>query len=318
LDKESNTHFKGDIMRQIPRIALLSLSFTAFQTSLYAHVNISQNVYTQNDEDTDLINLLPEKYRKDVTNNIQSAGSNKGQLLSAIKSVNPDYRSGLGFLLAYMPSEDLQNLSADFILDNVNLAYQVKENTPWANTFDEEMFFNYILPYINVNERRDNWRQDFYNRFYDAAVAEGSVEGAVKKLNQFVFDTFNVRYHAYLREKPDQSPYESIEIGYASCTGLSILLADALRAVGIPARLVGTPSWKNGGNHTWVEVWDNGWHYIGAAEPGEYDQTWFTEQAREASIYAVSYKHTAVNFPMVWNYYNKEVYAETVTERYRK
>ena len=39
---------------------------------------------------------------------------------------------------------------------------------------------------------------------------------------------------------------------------MSIFLITALRAVGIPARMVGTPEWafgpQAGGNHDWVEV----------------------------------------------------------------
>ena len=59
-----------------------------------------------------------------------------------------------------------------------------------------------------------------------------------------------------------------METGLASCTGLSILLVDACRALGIPARIVGCPLWVNKrGNHTWVEVWDEGvWKFTGAAE----------------------------------------------------
>ena len=61
---------------------------------------------------------------------------------------------------------------------------------------------------------------------------------------------------------------ESMETGLASCTGLSILLIDACRSVGVPARFVGTPLWADGsGNHSWVEIWDGGWHFVGAAEP---------------------------------------------------
>ena len=76
-----------------------------------------------------------------------------------------------------------------------------------------------------------------------------------------------------------------MESGRATCTGLSIILTDACRAVGIPARAVGTPMWSNGrGNHTWVEIWDNGWHFLGA---DEYDAKglnhgWFTGDASQA------------------------------------
>ena len=57
-------------------------------------------------------------------------------------------------------------------------------------------------------------------------------------------------------------PMSTIGFGYASCTGISILFCNALRAVGVPARVVGTPAWygnRTNGNHNWVEV------YVGAA-----------------------------------------------------
>ena len=49
-----------------------------------------------------------------------------------------------------------------------------------------------------------------------------------------------------------------IAYGHSSCTGLAILLVAALRAVGIPARMAGTPAWHGNddeGNHSWVEVY---------------------------------------------------------------
>merc|ERR1711862_699566 len=77
-------------------------------------------------------------------------------------------------------------------------------------------------------------------------------------------------------------PMSVIDYGYASCTGVSIMLVDALRSVGIPARIAGTPAWHGNasiGNHNWVEVWlgkgkglhGDDWSFIEAepAGPGE-------------------------------------------------
>src|SRR5205085_3803 len=81
------------------------------------------------------------------------------------------------------------------------------------------------------------------------------------------------------------------------------------------------------GNHTWVEVWDNGWHFTGAAEPDPkgLDRAWFQGDASDAqadsklhAIYAVSFKKTAVTFPLVWAEERKDVFAENVTARYAK
>jgi len=127
-----------------------------------------------------------------------------------------------------------------------------------------------------------------------------------------------------------------MQIGFASCTGLSIIMVDACRAVGIPARVTGIPAWKDkkgdakgnhGGNHNWVEVWDYGkWHHLGASEPSELDKTWFTKKTATASdtekwyhgIYGTSYKKTGKNFPMVWDLKDKSVSAVDLTEYYIK
>lgn len=305
-------------------IATLGFSLSPLSIHASALPQISHNTVYDDDE-TDLINQLPIEYRNAVKANLIIAGENKAQLLLTIKNINNKHIEGLAFILAYMPPSDLKQITADFLIENIELAYSAVARSPWGSRIPHDIFLNDILPYVNVTETRENWRKDFYEKFFAIAEQEGDISNAVRKLNGFVFETFNVKYHAYLRKKPDQSPYESIAIGYASCTGLSILIADVLRSVGIPARLAGIPSWTNtGGNHTWVEVWDNGWHYIEAASPGNYDDTWFSGQATEAntqnylnSIYAVSYAKTSTLFPLVWDN-RAHIYAENVTLRYKK
>ena len=56
-------------------------------------------------------------------------------------------------------------------------------------------------------------------------------------------------------DKQRSAPVQTWAAGHASCTGLSIFLISALRSVGIPVRLAGTPAWVlTDGNHDWVEV----------------------------------------------------------------
>src|SRR5262249_30544585 len=79
------------------------------------------------------------------------------------------------------------------------------------------------------------------------------------------------------------------------------------RSVGVPARIAGIPMWvDNRGNHTWVEVWDGDWHFVGAAEPDTngLDHAWFVHDASLAlkdqpshSIYASSFQKTGLPYP---------------------
>ncbi|MFZ1290452.1 MAG: transglutaminase-like domain-containing protein [Melioribacteraceae bacterium] len=253
------------------------------------------------------------------------AGENLNQIKIAIKNCPENQKEGLQFLLQNMPDRDLKNLSSEFLLTNLNYSYKVLDSVKWRNQIPKEIFLNYILPYANLHERRDNWREEFFNKFFPLVKNLNSTSVASLKLNKEIWEMENVHYSTK-RPKADQSPYESIDAGIASCTGLSILLIDICRAVGIPARFVGVPLWKDhSGNHSWVEIWDNGWHFIGAAEESPLDQTWFGERAIlsddtnwKYSIYASSFKKTNVIFPPLFDSTATYVYADIVTDFYNK
>lgn len=260
-------------------------------------------------EATAALVLVPEGYREAVSRRLDAAGSNRGQMIEAIGRCPEEQREGMAFLLANMPENDLRSLKAEYLLRNVALAYEARSKRPWARAVPEEIFLDAVLPYASVNERRDDWRQDFSGRFAGMVKDCASATEAAQTLNREIFKALGVKYHATKRRKPDQSPYESMEVGYASCTGLSILLADACRAVGVPARVVGTPRWSDdSGNHTWVEFWDGQWWFIGAAEPGALNDTWFASLAAKADdtrpenrIYAASFRQTHTPFVMIWS-----------------
>lgn len=258
---------------------------------------------------------------------VASPSTTPDRWASAMESIHADYRPGFEFLLEHMPPDDRKNLSVELVVENVEYAYKAWQAAPWHDAVSEEIFFNEILPYANINERRDSWRKDFYEKFGPLVAEATTPSEAAAILNNKVFPAVGVIYSTK-RPKADQSPYESIEAGMASCTGLSVLLIDACRAVGVPARFVGTPLWADGsGNHSWMEVWDQGWHFTGAAEPtgSDLNKAWFTDRAskalvhdRERAIYAVSYKKTNISLPMVWKPDADTVYAVNVTGRYAK
>lgn len=260
-----------------------------------------------------------------ITDALERAGSNRSQIQNALEKTPAAQKAGMEFLIAHMPEEDLQNLSAKYLLTNLTLAYKAWDESPWKNDVPESLFFNNILPYANINEERDSWRTDFYKRCKPLIAGAKTPSEAAVLLNQKLFKELNVKYSTK-RNRADQGPSESIRTGLASCTGLSILLIDACRSVGIPARFVGTPLWTNkSGNHSWVEIWDGGWHFTGACEPtgNELDKGWFKGRASTAqadhplhAIYAVSYKKTPAAFPMVWAPANRTVSAVNVTDRY--
>ncbi|UCG49301.1 MAG: transglutaminase domain-containing protein, partial [Phycisphaerales bacterium] len=256
---------------------------------------------------------------------MQRAGDNAAQLRNALENAPNDQKEAVRFLIAHMPDRDLKSLSAQFLLTNVRFAYRAWSRAPWKDRIPKDIFLNDVLPYASINERRDDWREDFYNRFMPLVAGADSPSQAAAILNRKIFNILNVRF-SRARPKPDQSPYESIKAQMASCTGLSVLLIDACRAVAVPARFAGTPLWADrSGNHSWVEIWDGKWHFTGAAEPtaDNLDRAWFTARAAKAqpdhrlhAIYATSFKRTPLTFPLVWARRVDYVYAVNVTDRY--
>ena len=266
---------------------------------------------------------VPKQYTRLLNTAFQKAGEHAGELKKALENCPAGQKEGMAFLIAYMPERDLKTLTADFLLENVKYAYLAKENFVWAKELPDSIFFNEVLPYVSMNETRDNWRADFYNRFSHYVRDCRTLEEAVDSVNRNIRDEVMVDYNTK-REKPDQSPYESMRQNMASCSGLSILLVDAFRAVGIPARVAGTPNWHdNRGNHNWCEVWIDGKWYFTEYYPNRLNEAWFFADAgkadkndRQHAIFATSFAPAEDYFPLVWDSTIYYVHAKNVTERY--
>lgn len=267
---------------------------------------------------------VPEKYHPLLDAALAKAGDNAGELTKALAEAPDSQKEGVAFQIAYMPDRDLQELTAEFLLENTDYAYKAREQYSWAKALPDSIFLNEVLPYVSLNEKREGWRKDFYNRFGKYVANCNTIFEAIDSINRNLRDEVLVDYNTK-REKPDQAPFESIRQHMASCTGLSILLTDAFRAVGIPSRVAGTPSWHDErGNHNWTEVWaDGNWYFTEYYFPGQLNNAWFFADAgkaikddRQKAIYASSFKPTGVYFPLVWDEGIRYVYAENVTERY--
>ena len=262
-----------------------------------------------------------------LDNALATAGANRAQIALALAQVPPAQRAGMEFLISNMPAPDLQTLSAKFLLDHVASVYRTFNATPWKNQIPQQIFFNDVLPYASLNEKREDYDALLEAKIKPIVTGAQTPGAAALALNKQLFPAVGVKYSTE-RQRPDQCVSMSLKSGLASCSGLSILLVNACRAAGVPARVVGTPMWSNErGNHTWVEVWDKGdWHYIGAAEPDDkgYDHGWFEGDAAAAkddglhAIYATSWKQTGTHFPLVWDDNLDWVSAQNVTTRYAK
>jgi pimeloyl-ACP methyl ester carboxylesterase len=270
---------------------------------------------------------VEQPWPEEVKQALAASGTNRPAWVRALELASPASSEEAQFLLENMPELDLQTLPPECVLTNLALAEEAFTNAPWRARVPREIFLNEILPYCCVNEMRDNWRPALHTLCAPLVADCRTPAAAAQRLNEMLFKLVNVRYST-ARKKADQSPFETISSGLASCTGLSILLVDACRSVGVPARFAGTPMWVNmRGNHSWVEVWDDGWHFLGAAEPDAQglDHAWFEHDASQAlkdsrdhAIYAASFKKTGLSFPLDWASDVGWINAVNVTDRYTR
>jgi hypothetical protein len=80
---------------------------------------------------------------------LEKANSNRAELEKAINLASEAQRSAVTFLIKNMPTSDLETLSADFLLNNVRLAFEARERAPWK--IPDDVFLNDVLPYANIN-----------------------------------------------------------------------------------------------------------------------------------------------------------------------
>jgi len=251
------------------------------------------------------------------------AGERSAEFEAAAATLDDAGRAAYAFLLRHMPARDLAALPAALLLENVRLAQRARASVPWGAALTEELFHNYVAPYAQADETRESWRPKMVQDFLPLVEGCRTPGEAAQVLNRSIFNMVDVHYSTG-RKRALASPSESIAQRKATCTGLSILLADACRACCVPARLVSVRWPHKAGNHTWVEVWDGErWRFCGADEPDPkgLDRAWFVGDAqhcagadREHRAWAVSFQATGERFGPGWG--RRQLWGVDVTARY--
>ena len=258
------------------------------------------------------------------------------------------------FLEEHLPSWDLSNAATlgfhskdDPSVDGlelgvatlgINISLETKQLRPWAADVPEDVYNEYVVTYAHVNEARSNWRA-FLTPVIDIILQSSPPPGpstvpeVVHLINSHMWSTGVLGNTVTFKSSQTPliyDPMSAIVFGYASCTGVSILFADALRAAGVPARLAGTPAWNgdpNKGNHNWIEVYIEGeWRFIEAepAGPGETLDNpcdkWFcsADKMDGTMVYATRWAREGTTYPMAWDTTNTEVPGVNRTEYYQQ
>jgi len=192
----------------------------------------------------------------------------------------------VNYMKPWRPQE--AGVSEEIFRVNADIAMKTR-HMPYKKQVSKEMFLSYVLPYAHFHEPRDDWRPKMYETMLPFVKGKQTLQDAAEAL----FPAWGNAFGKQLKFKGNMTPQmmapltQTLTNGYASCTGMAIFLADCMRSVGIPARIVGVAEWNRPekGNHNWVEIWmGDHWNFVDAVPSGDlvaWNQTWFVEQAKK-------------------------------------
>lgn len=210
-----------------------------------------------------------ESYMPDISH----PGHDEAQIKSTFDSL-----FHCGFYVKRTKKRDIEIITSDFLIDNIDRAFEVWEKA-WAKNIGFDDFCRYILPYRSSNEPLCHLRKTMQERYLpvlDSAGVSSPVE-ACMLLNDLLKDTLN-----FVGILP---VYPTVELAdkykQSNCEGLALYFTFLLRAVGIPVALDCTTWAKSEDGHFWCAVMDTTrqWHSFGAGELScEEHKKWFSEK----------------------------------------
>lgn len=158
---------------------------------------------------------------------------------------------------------DVETLSAEFLIDNIDMAFRAWRENPWKDEVDFDRFKKYVLPYRADNELlRIGWRDSLIHTYApvvaDVKTAKEAFEHLRKAVNSvkrngkydfpYVMDAVALRNH-----------YSGV------CLERCVYFTAVCRAFGLPVVIDNCGKWANYSNntHTWVAlILDDGTYTI--------------------------------------------------------
>jgi hypothetical protein len=188
--------------------------------------------------------------------------------------------------------EDVKYITAAYLINNIELAFQSWQDKPWGKHISFETFCEEILPYRVDTEPLENWREKALASFHDLNMAfqEDSsitVIDACCKTNNLL-PRFRLD-----KDFPPMNYSQLMASTRSMCNGETALAAFVMRALGIPVTIDFTPHWGfYPTGHNWNSVCDSAGKHISfmGAESNPYESHQGNTM-RKGKAYRKTFKH---------------------------
>ncbi|MDX1943503.1 MAG: hypothetical protein SFU99_23250 [Saprospiraceae bacterium] len=150
---------------------------------------------------------------------------------------------------------DAQVMPAEYLIQNIDQAFEAWQRAPGAENIDFETFCNFILPYKVLNERTEDWRsqmQAHYSKILSDPIRGARSDEVLCAMNDDFMTWF--RYTDQVEDYPGRVSFSNMMQGQrGNCSDMSALAIYGGRALGIPVAMDFVPQW---GNHQLGHVWN--------------------------------------------------------------
>jgi hypothetical protein len=156
--------------------------------------------------------------------------------------------------------EDLKELKAEFLINNIEMAFKVWQEQPWGKDISFDQFCEYILPYRVGNERPEYDRAMIcrqYENLLDKVLSPNCTSvAACSAVNDELIRNGWLQT-SELSSFPDFTVNDLLVNRKGSCHEMVGLTIYIMRALGIPVASDFTPQWGNRSlGHEWNVVLD--------------------------------------------------------------
>lgn len=152
---------------------------------------------------------------------------------------------------------DAAIIKADYLIKNIDSAFETWENSPWYKDVDFDTFCDFILPYRVLDEPISNWRDTLRNEYCTLIKDISNPVQAFEKVYREVFENFK-KIDVDCPYMPDVLLLNHIRTG--TCGQRSVYLVSVLRSLGLPVSYDCVRYWANYGTtgHAWVSYVNKG------------------------------------------------------------
>lgn len=154
---------------------------------------------------------------------------------------------------------DIEVISGDFLIENIDQAFEAWRNAPWFEQVDFNTFCNYILPYKSGRGQMQAWRQtyrDSLERFVITGIQPGNMLAVKDSLLAKTRPKF--RFISNLGMGEDMGAVDLLKTKAGQCYQWAHTSNHMMRSFGIPSVLIYAPQWATfPAGHAWNGIVDS-------------------------------------------------------------